>query len=91
MPELLCKVNEIVKEGVFIYFILNDMKNSKMSLDAFKAKAENENLEVALDSIQGGNLFNCHGNAGQAGKAIAGWATDRFDKWLNGPNGPQMP
>ena len=67
------------------------MKNAKMSLDAFKAKAENENLEVALDSIQGGNLFNCHGKSGQAGKAIAVWATGRLDTWLNGPNGPQMP
>jgi hypothetical protein len=47
-----------------------------MSLDAFKAKAENENLEVALDSIQGGNLFNCHGKSGQAGKAIRDWIGD---------------
>jgi hypothetical protein len=46
------------------------MKNAKMSLDAFKAKAENENLDVALDSIQGGGLFNCHGKSGQVGKAI---------------------
>ncbi len=56
------------------------MKNAKMSLDAFKAKAENENLEVALDSIQGGNLFNCHGNSGQAGKKIIGWIGDRIDE-----------
>ncbi len=58
-----------------------------MSLDAFKAKAENENLEVALDSIQGGSLFNCHGNAGQAGKKIMNWVTDRVDNaieaWIN--------
>lgn len=47
-----------------------------MSLDAFKAKAENENLEVALDSIQGGGLFNCHGKAGQVGKAIGGVLDD---------------
>jgi hypothetical protein len=52
------------------------MKNSKMSLDAFKAKAENENLEVALDSIQGGGLFNCHGKSGQVGKAIGGVIED---------------
>ncbi|MBP6270925.1 MAG: hypothetical protein KA394_00165 [Fluviicola sp.] len=67
------------------------MKNSKMSLEAFKAKAENQNVEIAMDNIQGGNLFNCHGESGQAGKKIGRWITDRVDNWLNGPNGPQLP
>jgi hypothetical protein len=67
------------------------MKNSKMSLDAFKANAKNESVELALESVQGGGLFNCHGKSGQAGKAIGGWITDRVDGWLNGPNGPTLP
>jgi hypothetical protein len=67
------------------------MKNSKMTLDAFKRQAENANVELAMESIQGGGLFNCHGKSGQAGKKIGGWVTDRVDGWLNGPNGPKMP
>lgn len=39
------------------------MKNSKMSLEAFKAKAENQNVAIAMENIQGGNLFNCHGES----------------------------
>lgn len=58
------------------------MKNSKMSLDAFKTQAKDENVDIALEAIQGGNLFNCHGKSGQAGKAIADWVTDRVDVWI---------
>jgi hypothetical protein len=46
------------------------MKKSKMSLDAFKVQATNENVELAMESIKGGGLFNCHGNSGQVGKKI---------------------
>lgn len=52
------------------------MKNSKMSLEAFKAKAENQNVEIAMDNIQGGNLFNCHGRWGQVGKDLGNWISD---------------
>jgi hypothetical protein len=57
------------------------MKNSKLTLDAFKAKAENENVEIALESIQGGGLFNCHGKSGQVGKAIGGVLDDFIVTW----------
>ena len=60
------------------------MKNSKLTLDAFKAKAENENVEIALESIQGGGLFNCHGKSGQVGKAIGGWVRDIEVNWSQG-------
>ena len=38
------------------------MKNLKMNLEAFMAKAENANVEVALENIQGGRavLDDCH-------------------------------
>ena len=44
---------------------------TKMSLDAFKMQAENKNVELALESVQGGGLFNCHGKSGQFGKKAA--------------------
>ena len=43
---------------------------SKLSLDAFIAKAELTNEKIALESIQGGNLFDCHGDWGQRGKQL---------------------
>ena len=46
------------------------MKNSRMSLDAFKAKAELANETIALDAIQGGSLSDCHGFSGRVGKAL---------------------
>jgi len=45
-----------------------------------KAKANQANLVENLEAIQGGNLFNCHGKSGAAGKAIrdaAGWVLER--------------
>ena len=55
------------------------MKNSKMSLDAFKANAEKENIEIAMDTIQGGNLFDCHGKWGQRGKVAGRFLEKRID------------
>ena len=49
-----------------------------MSLEAFKAKAENQNVAIAMDNIQGGGLFNCHGKLGAAGKAIGNFIYDHF-------------
>jgi hypothetical protein len=59
------------------------MKNSRMSLDAFKANAELANETIALDAIQGGNLFDCHGNSGQFGKKAGKWLTERIDKAID--------
>lgn len=46
------------------------MKNSRMSLDAFKANAELANEMIALDAIQGGALDDCHGFIGQSVKSV---------------------
>lgn len=62
------------------------MKNSRMSLDAFKAKAELANETIALDAIQGGNLFDCHGNSGQFGKAIGDATVRVLTRIINGIN-----
>ena len=43
---------------------------SKLTLDAFIAKAELTDEKIALESIQGGNLFDCHGKWGQVGKTV---------------------
>lgn len=59
------------------------MQNLRMSLEAFKANAENKNVEIALDNIQGGSLFNCHGKWGQVGKAVGDWVNDRVDSALD--------
>ena len=45
------------------------MKNSKLSLDAFKAKSEIVNQTELLESVQGGSLSDCHGISGSIGKA----------------------
>ncbi len=57
-----------------------------MSLDAFKAKAELANETIALDAIQGGNLFDCHGNSGQFGKAIGDATVRVLTRIINGIN-----
>ena len=54
------------------------MKNSKMTLDAFKANAEVSNETIALNSIQGGALDDCHGISGAAGKA-GRWVKDNVN------------
>ena len=55
------------------------MKNSKkMSLDAFKEQAKNENVDLALESIQGGKLNDCHGFSGKLGKA-GKWIGDNVE------------
>lgn len=51
------------------------MKNSRMSLDAFKANAELANETIALDAIQGGTFSDCHGVSGKLGKA-GRWVRD---------------
>jgi hypothetical protein len=34
---------------------------SRLSLDAFKTKAENVNTNEVLEKVQGGNWYDCHG------------------------------
>ncbi|MFH4968282.1 hypothetical protein V8G61_08770 [Gaetbulibacter sp. M240] len=34
---------------------------SRLSLDAFKAKAENININEVLEKVQGGDWSDCHG------------------------------
>ena len=87
---LVGKIRKILESRRKINYI---MKNSRMSLDAFKASAELANETIALDAIQGGNLFDCHGRAGAFGKAVVD-ATIRIlrdyanDGKINGNGGP---
>ena len=37
------------------------MCNAKLSLEAFKAKAENVSTNEVLEKVQGGNWSDCHG------------------------------
>lgn len=46
------------------------MKTEKLSLDAFKAMANNVQSEELMEQIEGGNLFDCHGYWGGVGKQI---------------------
>ena len=57
------------------------MKNSKMSLDAFKASAELANKTIALEAIQGGRLTDCHGRSGRFGKAVVDVAIRVMEDW----------
>lgn len=59
------------------------MKNAKLSLADFKAKADKVETMEALDAVNGGGLFNCHGNLGKIGKAIVYEARYAFDRWLS--------
>jgi hypothetical protein len=61
------------------------MKNSKMSLDAFKANAKNESVELALESVQGGGLYDCHGKIGQVGKKIGNWLEKQLGSPIDSP------
>jgi len=47
------------------------MSNTRLSLEAFKAKAENVNTNEVLEKIQGGASIECHGASTQLGKTIA--------------------
>ena len=40
------------------------MSNKRLSLDAFKAKAENLNTNEVLEKVQGGDWSDCHGCSG---------------------------
>ena len=46
------------------------MNNTKLSLADFKANADKVETMEALDAINGGSLFNCHGRWGRIGKAV---------------------
>jgi hypothetical protein len=52
------------------------MKNTKLSLADFKAKADKAETIEALDAIHGGGLFNCHGRWGGIGKKIRDFAIE---------------
>jgi hypothetical protein len=54
--------------------------NGRLSLAELKAKADQSNVVENLEAIQGGSLFNCHGNWGARGKAAGKWITGRIDK-----------
>lgn len=56
------------------------MKKEKLSLDAFKAMADNVQSEEVMSNIEGGTWSDCHGFWGWLGKA---W---RSNKEENGPN-----
>jgi hypothetical protein len=56
---------------------------SKLNLDAFIAKAELTNEKIALESIQGGSLFDCHGDWGQRGKVIGKKLVEVADKIID--------
>ena len=46
------------------------MKTEKLSLNAFKAMADNVQTEDVMNQIEGGSLFDCHGLWGDFGKAL---------------------
>ena len=46
------------------------MKTEKLSLNAFKAMADNVQTEDVMNQIEGGNLFDCHGYWGAVGKRV---------------------
>jgi hypothetical protein len=56
------------------------MENSKLSLDAFKAKAETVDQTKLLETVQGGGWSDCHGFSGSLGKA----ADAAFDGFIEG-------
>ena len=56
---------------------------SKLNLDAFIAKAELTNEKIALESIQGGSLFDCHGDWGQRGKVIGKKLVEVVDRAID--------
>lgn len=46
------------------------MKTEKLSLDAFKAMANNVQEQEVMSKIEGGDLFDCHGFWGRIGKRL---------------------
>ena len=46
------------------------MKTEKLSLDAFKAMAENVQEQEVMSQIEGGSWSDCHGFWGYLGKAF---------------------
>ncbi|MDC9722983.1 MAG: hypothetical protein PSN34_09465 [Urechidicola sp.] len=53
------------------------MKNSKLSLADFKAKANQTETSEVLEKVQGGGLTDCHGESGRIGKLLI----DTFYTW----------
>ena len=55
------------------------MKTEKLSLDAFKAMADNVQTEDVMNQIEGGTLFDCHGFWGRVGKALGDVIIDTIE------------
>ena len=49
------------------------MNNTKLSLDAFKAKAQNANMNEVLEKVQGGDWSDCHNCDGTGAKLASYW------------------
>ncbi|WP_157766137.1 hypothetical protein [Aquimarina aggregata] len=47
------------------------MKNGRLSLDAFKAKADKIETNEILEKVQGGEWGDCHGYLGAVSKFIS--------------------
>ncbi len=47
------------------------MSNKRLSLEAFKAKAENVKTDEVLEKVQGGSWSDCHGFWGSFNKALS--------------------
>ncbi|WP_421803522.1 hypothetical protein [Flagellimonas sp.] len=54
------------------------MTNARLSLEAFKAKAENVSTKEVLEKVQGGSASECHGVSTQLGKVVVD-----FYHWFN--------
>jgi|TARA_B110000037_G_C17127386_1_gene508849 hypothetical protein len=61
------------------------MKNTKLSLADFKAKAENVNTNEVLEKVQGGDWGDCHGFWGQAAKGFDNWVAGNMNDPLFNP------
>ena len=57
------------------------MSNTRLSLEAFKAKAENVSASEVLEKVQGGNWSDCHNCNGT-------WAKIK-DYWWSAMDAPQ--
>ena len=58
------------KNYLLIIKKIEKMKTEKLSLNAFKAMADNVQTEDVMNQIEGGNLFDCHGDWGAVGKRV---------------------
>ena len=78
MVNLQYQKKRAVQLGHLNPLVKKSMQNTgRLNLAELKAKADQSNLVENLEAIQGGNLFNCHGNWGAIGKRI-GAAAERI-------------